>query len=131
MDQLIFSQTILEAVKGLLSGEASTVTYIVVALIPLCIAIAVREIWCWFFKQTKLVSKMERVEKQLVKTNIQLGRIHDLLGKVLEERNMSSASAAAKEPAPKATYDYGSPKDKYDPEERAEPKSLGDRKFSL
>lgn len=133
MEQLILSQTILDALKGLLSGDASTTTYIIVALIPLCIAVAIREIWCWFFKQSKLVSKMERVEKQLIKTNVQLDRIHDLLGKVLEERKVSAASTPPKEKesSPNASYDYGSPRDKYNPDERAEPKSLGDRKFSL
>ncbi len=131
MDQLIFSQTILETFRGLLTGEASTTTYIIVALIPLCIAVAIREIWCWFFKQSAFVSKMVRVEKQLVKTNVQLDRIHDLLSKVLEDRQHKTNNNIPKEFVPTTQKDYSSPMAQHDPDERAEPKSLGDRKFSL
>ena len=88
LDQLINFPEILAAFQDILSGQASMTTYIVIALIPVCIGVAIREIWCWFNKQSKLVSKMERIEKQLIKTN----QLLESLGKAISESKISSKS---------------------------------------
>ena len=131
LDQLINFQDLYSALQGLLSGQASMTTYIIIALIPVCISVAIREMWCWFNKQSKLVSKMERVEKQLIKTN----QLLENLGKVLkEERQPSSGNkpeTKSKEFIPTTPNDYSKAQEVSQEDLRVEPKSLGDRKFSL
>lgn len=128
LDLLILFQPIIDSLQGLLTGDASTTTYLILALIPVCILIAIREIWCWFIKQNKLVSKMEKIEKQLKKTN----QLLEGLGNELREDRVAQVNGApSKEFVPSTPKNYDRPSTQEHPEVRTEPKSLGDRKFSL
>lgn len=57
---------------GLFDGELSTTTLVLLSLIPLCVALFVREVLCWFYKVNGLLRRINRLEAHL-------RRIGDLL----------------------------------------------------
>ncbi len=130
-DQSLIFDTILSSISSLVSGGASTTTYILLALIPVCIAVAIREIYCWFLKQNKIVSKLERVEKQLIKSNQQLDKQTEVLGEILKVQKSALEKSSSTGFVANTPGDYSKQEIQNNSEERAEPKSLGDRKFSL
>lgn len=122
MDQLLIFQTLLDSFKDLLSGGASSTTYLILAFVPICILVAIREIWCWFLKQNKLVSRMEKIEKHLKTTNNLLEKISSTL-----IENQTTPYRSTPEFKPSKPQDYSKPQE----EERSEPKSLGERKYTI
>ncbi len=40
--------------------------YLLIALIPLCILVSIREFTCWFWKINKIVDCLERIEERLM-----------------------------------------------------------------
>ena len=71
--------------SGLLSGEISTTSIILLSLVPLCIALFVRELLCWFYKVNGVIRRINRLETQLK-------RIADLLEKSVNTQTAVPAS---------------------------------------
>ena len=60
-----------EIISYLLGARQPWWVYGLLALIPICMLITVREMSCWFWKINKLVDRLERIEVQL--RNLRLG----------------------------------------------------------
>lgn len=45
--------------------------YALMALVPICVLITIREFFCWFWKINKLISRLERIDKNL--RNLKIG----------------------------------------------------------
>jgi len=65
--------------------------YVVVALIPLSLTLVAREVFCWFFKLSRIARRLDRIES--------------LLSRVLEQQPPAAArpAPAAPRPAPRPT----------------------------
>jgi hypothetical protein len=50
-------------------GDAPWWIYFILVLIPICILVAIREGFCWFFKVNKMAKKLERIDRRLMVIN--------------------------------------------------------------
>jgi hypothetical protein len=88
-------------------GDAPWWIYFILILIPICILVAIREGFCWFFKVNKMAKKLERIDRRLmvingsieeivmiIKQEIQRSRIHP--GKVRESKSDPSTQVDEK-----------------------------------
>jgi len=55
-----------QSVQELIQNQPTWV-YILILIIPFCMALSFRELMCWFWKVNKVVGKLERIDKSLQK----------------------------------------------------------------
>ena len=53
-----------QSIQELIQNQPTWV-YILVVVIPFCMALSFREFMCWFWKLNKVVSRLERIDKSL------------------------------------------------------------------
>lgn len=53
------------SLTALFGGEISTTSLIVLALVPICLALFIRELVCWFYKVNGFLRRLNRIENQL------------------------------------------------------------------
>jgi hypothetical protein len=56
-------------VNQTIKGEAPLWVYFILALIPICILVAVRESFCWFFKVNRISRRLDRLDKRMMVLN--------------------------------------------------------------
>lgn len=66
---------LIDTITALFSGllqDSPWWFYALIALIPISMVLAVREGFCWFWKQNTLINKLDKIEKRLAKIADQL-----------------------------------------------------------
>ncbi|HMO17436.1 MAG TPA: hypothetical protein PKA63_04890 [Oligoflexia bacterium] len=97
-EYLSLFQEFIDGTSQIFTGKAPWWVYLLIALIPVCILVTVREVSCWFFKVNKFLRKVDRIDKRLavltgtmeellrvIKTDIQRNKIQSG-SKVLSDR---------------------------------------------
>jgi hypothetical protein len=53
------------SLSALFGGEISTTALILLGVVPICIALFIRELVCWFYKVNGFLRRLNRIETQL------------------------------------------------------------------
>jgi hypothetical protein len=78
-------------------GEAPLWLYVVLALIPICVIIAVRETFCWFFKVNGINRRLDRLDKRLMVLNGTVEEIIMIMKHEIQKNRIRPSPRSAQE----------------------------------
>lgn len=88
-------EEILGYVQLTLRGDAPLLVYFVLAFIPLCILVAIRETFCWFFKISKISRKVDKLDKRLMVLNGSVEEIVRIMKYEIQKNKVHAGKASA------------------------------------
>jgi hypothetical protein len=65
LESISFADNLVLYFRAIITGEAPLWIYLVLTLIPICILVTIREMFCWFFKVNRTLRKVSKLDKRL------------------------------------------------------------------